>query len=358
MGLKGMSILHSDHPCSDIGHSIAVRVDIRVADNPNVQVHHPRLVWTVATLPEFGEDTTHLLDYMSCAADRVFELAPKGMENDGQASVVDDEFLFRILSLRVAGLPRTPPSTTNKTVLYPEFSACPKVDCACTRSLQRKGAVCKADVWNGCTRECIEHGRKRCRTCGTSFRLSFHTAGTSCKTGTLRKNEFEFEGPERIILLESYLGFTLSNLRQLHFRFFRSAVSCIGEAYTICETFAGRCPISEKQVVFWSLKGMKLHQRREEGIFDRDINDVVPRGDTCHDANNLGFHTVFNAWRDDPEYVNIKNNVSIVTDGHKVLTRAVKDPSESAFKKRGCGRPREGSTPMSEFFFFGAVRLR
>ena len=75
--------------------------------------------------------------------------------------------------------------------------------------------------------------------CGTSFRLSFCAAGTSCKIRTLRKNEFEFEGPERIIRLESYLGFTLSYLRQLHFPVFRSVVSCIGEAYTICETFPG-----------------------------------------------------------------------------------------------------------------------
>ena len=132
--------------------------------------------------------------------------------------------------------------------------------------------MCKADVWNWRTWKRIEHGRKRCRTCGTSFRLSFYTDGTSCKTSTLKKDEFEFEGPERIFLQESYLGFTLSYLRQL---------------------------------------------RWQEGIFDSvNIDDVVPRGDTCYDASNSGFHTVFNAWNDDPEYDNIEISVSIVTDGN------------------------------------------
>ena len=117
--------------------------------------------------------------------------------------------------------------------------------------------------------------------------------------------------------------------------------------------------MSEKQLAFWLFKGMKLHMRWQEWIFDRvNIDDVVPRGDTCYDAINSGFHTVFNAWSDDPEYVNIENNVSIVTDGNKVLTRVVKDPSESALKKMRLWKTTGVCPHQCLNWFFFAARLR
>ena len=143
-----------------------------------------------------------------------------------------------------------------------------------------------------------------------------------------------------LVLMENYLGFRIGYLRQFAFRQFRCAVSVLGEASTILQTFPDAKHVSEGNLS----KHLRTVIMLYHGFCDNRLKNVhlsnpVLDTDTDMGAPNLGFFTIFNAWEHDPGLAK-RTTCNVVVDGNKVMTRLLQ-PDELAFKKRGSGRPNQ-----------------
>ena len=208
----------------------------------------------------------------------------------------------------------------------------------CGGSLKVGGEACTACVWNGGCWERIKHGRKQCRTCGATHRVSY-VWDKGAKICLMTEDVFKDTTADPYVLVENYCGFKLSYLRQFSIRQFRCAVSCLGEASTMIQTWPGRIDMNENNLSRHLGQAVLLYLCFQEGRYTGlNVEKPVADDDAVYGGDNKGFFNVFDAWQHDPGFDCSKRRRDVVADGNKVLTRPLTE-AEKAIRKRGSGRP-------------------
>ena len=105
----------------------------------------------------------------------------------------------------------------------------------------------KAHIWNGAKWQIITHGRKRCKDCSASHRLSYVWLGGAKKCIMQPPDETHLHQCDPIALLDNNIGLMWSYMRQLRIRVFRGAVSLQAEACTILMTWPDIAPLGENK---------------------------------------------------------------------------------------------------------------
>ena len=222
------------------------------------------------------------------------------------------------------------------SAMYPVTTAC--VASNCGGHLQKKGMECTAYTWNGGAWEEVEHGRKRCRKCGCSHRLSFAYVKGS-KVITMTKAMFEDRRADHPLLVENYLGFRLSYLRQFLIRQFRCATSLLGEASTILQTHPDHARMNEDNLAKWLGLAVQIYLCFEDGRFKgMTVSRPIKADDPIYGKTNTGFYNFFIASEHDPDFDRRVKVRDVVADGNKVLTRRLQS-EETALRKNPTGRP-------------------
>ena len=225
-------------------------------------------------------------------------------------------------------------------VEYTSMMKCPR--CPNNNALANKGEVITALVWTGALFETVQHGRKRCKKCGTSFRLNFYwdnESGHKINTLDIRRLSRD-DNP--IFLLQNGFGVRLKYLELLYNRVFRSAEAMQAEATSIAMTFPDqKMPGgNDTELSRWLVSAFFSYLRMREGKLIFAIDDPVPSDDKEYGASNTGIHTIFDAYKHDPSYAKeCLKKIDVATDGNLILTRECADKSELSLKKRGAGRP-------------------
>lgn len=220
-------------------------------------------------------------------------------------------------------------------VVYPTVSRCG----VCGGPLQNKGAVCEAKVWDGAAWSVMEHGRSRCRKCGASHRLSY-VWKKNAKVSIVTREEYADTSGNQVLLVENYMGFRFSYLRQLAIRQFRCATSLLGEAQTILMTYPETDFISDKNLAMHLGSAVMLFHRFADGRFDNlNMDEPIADDDHMYGGPNPGFRTIFAAWEHDSGFSLKSQTRDLVADGNKVLTRKVYGDELDARRAPG-GRPR------------------
>ena len=158
---------------------------------------------------------------------------------------------------------------------------------------------------------------------------------------TLTPSAFDAAKDTGYLLIENYLGFRLSYLRQFKIRQFRCATSLLAESSTILQTYPEFDAINEDGLARRLGSALMVYLCFEVGRFTGlDLQSPVKDDDAEFGQPSTGLHEIFNAWRHDPA---LNHNVAVrdvVSDGNKILTRQLR-PDELQFKKRGTGRPNQ-----------------
>ena len=198
-----------------------------------------------------------------------------------------------------------------------------------------------ANLWNGAKWQVVVHGRKRCKDCSASHRLSYVWAnGVNICTMDLTNNA-DATDSDPIMLLESNLGFMWSYLKQLSIRVFRGQVSLQAEACTILMTWPDSAPMGEKRLEEWLVRGLFAYLIAQEGQIARlDLGNPSPDADSPHYRPNTGFHTIFRADVHDHGFSVGGPKRHVAFDGNQVLVRSIHDPQEGRLRKRGRGMPK------------------
>ena len=141
-----------------------------------------------------------------------------------------------------------------------------------------------------------------------------------------------------LVLMTNHIGFRVNWLRQFCIRNFRMAATFQGEASSILHTWPSVQVSNEDNVRKVLLNAVTMHLLWEEGRFGiLDLDKPLPDIDPEFGAPNCGFHTLFDAWRDDRGLGHSLMQRDVVADGNQVLTRKLCS-DEVSLKKRGRGR--------------------
>ena len=206
---------------------------------------------------------------------------------------------------------------------------------------QKHDQPVSARVWNGNKWSFIRHGRKRCKACSSSYRLSYvwKKGQKKCTMSVADLNNMPEVDP--ILLVESYLGFRWSYLKQLHNRAMRSAVSMAAEACTICLTWPDAAPCGDRKLDRHLLTALYTYMHMMEGNLEHvDLADPRPLAQSRDSTSNDGFYTIFRADKDDPGFDRTVKKRNVAFDGNQVLVRVLAGEAERRLKKRGRGKPR------------------
>ena len=211
-------------------------------------------------------------------------------------------------------------------------------DCE-SASLQNKGDPCVAMVWDGGRWEKFTHGRRRCKKCAASHRVSYVWVDGR-KYCTITKKMFESKSENPALLVSNYVGYRLNYLRQQTIRQFRCAESLLGEASTILATYEGENRITETRLSMHLASAIQLYFCFQEGRFaNLDVEKPILDDDPVLGEPNKGFHTIFDAWSHDPDFDKTIKERDVVSDGNKVLTRLL-CPVEQKIRTNPAGKPK------------------
>ena len=219
------------------------------------------------------------------------------------------------------------------------YTACDKCILKnCDGMLRNRGEELEAYIWNGAEWSTVVHGRKQCWKCQASYRMNF-VWSSGAKLNTITKTMFDDPNSNIILLVENYIGFPQSYLKQLMIRQFRCATSLLGEASTILQSYPNVRPLNEINLSRRLGEALMMYLSFTEGRFGLfDCRKPVKNEDDEHGCANDGLHIIFDAWQHDPGLDRSVLKRDVVSDGNKVLTRKL-ESEEIKNKKRGTGRP-------------------